>query len=93
MEPRGTVGRIYNEDYYALLHTKHKRTNGPVAHLRDFFIVSLMVGLLIWSLISHQQLRSNGDRQTEEAQDQVSHLIKRSHDDTPGALPIWTQEA
>ena len=23
MDPRGTVGRIYKEDYYTLLHTKY----------------------------------------------------------------------
>ena len=23
MDPRGTVGRIYDENYYTLLHTKH----------------------------------------------------------------------
>ena len=24
MDPKGTVGRIYKEDLYTLLHTKHK---------------------------------------------------------------------
>ena len=24
MDPRGTVGRIYKEDHYTLLHTKHE---------------------------------------------------------------------
>ena len=28
MDPRGTVGRIYKEDHYALLHTKYE-SSGP----------------------------------------------------------------
>ena len=28
MDPRGTVGRIYKEDHYTLLHTKYEST-GP----------------------------------------------------------------
>ena len=28
MDPRGTVGRIYKEDHYSLLHTKYE-SSGP----------------------------------------------------------------
>ena len=28
MDPRGTIGRIYKEDHYTLLHTKYK-SSGP----------------------------------------------------------------
>ena len=38
MDPRGTVGRIYKEDHYTLLHTKHE-SSGPCGFGEDFFYV------------------------------------------------------
>ena len=41
MDPRGTVGRIYKEDHYTLLHTKYE-SSGPCGFGEDVFpIVSL----------------------------------------------------
>ena len=38
MDPRGTVGRIYKEDHYTLLHTKYD-SSGPCGFREeDFFI-------------------------------------------------------
>ena len=38
MDPRGTVGRIYKEDHYTLLHTKYK-SSGPCGFKEeDFFM-------------------------------------------------------
>ena len=38
MDPRGTVGRIYKEDHYTLLHTKYK-SSGPCGFREeDFFL-------------------------------------------------------
>ena len=43
MDPRGTVGRIYKEDHYTLLHTKYERSGTCGFREEDFFfpIVSL----------------------------------------------------
>ena len=38
MDPRGTVGRIYKEDHYKLLHTKYE-SSGPCGFGEDFFYV------------------------------------------------------
>ena len=39
MDPRGTVGRIYKEDHYTLLHTKYE-SSGPCGFgEEDFFYV------------------------------------------------------
>ena len=35
MDPRGTVGSIYKEDYYTLLHTKYE-SSGPYGFGEDF---------------------------------------------------------
>ena len=38
MDPRGTVGRIYKEDHYTLLHTKYE-SSGPCGFgEEDFFL-------------------------------------------------------
>ena len=38
MDPRGTVGRIYKEDHYTLLHTKYE-SSGPCGFRgEDFFM-------------------------------------------------------
>ena len=40
MDPRGTAGRIYKEDYYTLLHRKYE-SSGPYGFgEEDFFIFS-----------------------------------------------------
>ena len=36
IDPRGTVGRIYKEEYYTLLHTKYE-SSGPCGFGEDFF--------------------------------------------------------
>ena len=40
MDPRSTVGRIYKEDHYTLLHTKYE-SSGPCGFFYVFPIVSL----------------------------------------------------
>ena len=37
MDPRGTVGRIYKEDHYTLLHTKYE-SSGLCGFGEDFFL-------------------------------------------------------
>ena len=37
MDHRGTVGRIYKEDHYTLLHTKYG-SSGPCGFKEDFFL-------------------------------------------------------
>ena len=38
MDPRGTVGRIYKENHYTLLHTKYE-SSGPCSFgEEDFFL-------------------------------------------------------
>ena len=50
MDPRGTVGRIYKEDYYTLLLTKYE-SSGPCGFgEEDFFYVFPIVSL--WELIN-----------------------------------------
>ena len=50
MDPRGTVGRIYKEDHYTLLHTKYE-SSGPCGFgEEDFFYVFPIVSL--WELIT-----------------------------------------
>ena len=38
MDPRGTVGRIYKEDHYTLLHTKYERSGTCGFGEEDFFM-------------------------------------------------------
>ena len=49
MDPRGTVGRIYKEDHYTLLHTKHE-SSGSCGFGEDFFYVFPIVSL--WELMT-----------------------------------------
>ena len=44
MDPRGTVGRIYKEDYYTLLKTKYE-SFGPCGFGEDFLKVFPMTPL------------------------------------------------
>ena len=44
MDPRGTVGRIYKEDHYTLLHTKYE-SFGPCAFgEEDFLCFPIVMG-------------------------------------------------
>ena len=36
MDPRGTVGRIYKEDHYTLLHTKYESSGSYDFEEEDF---------------------------------------------------------
>ena len=36
MDPRGTVGRIYEEDHYTMLHTKYERSGTCGFEEEDF---------------------------------------------------------
>ena len=36
MDPRGTLGRIYKEDHYTLLHTKYE-SSGPYSFREEDF--------------------------------------------------------
>ena len=45
MDPRGTVGRIYKEDHYTLLHTKYERSGTCGFGEEDFFYVFPIVSL------------------------------------------------
>ena len=38
MNPRGTVGRIYNEDHYSMLHTKYEMSGTCGFGKEDFFM-------------------------------------------------------
>ena len=38
MDPRGTVGRIYEEDHYTLLHTKYE-SSGPCGFGEEYFFL------------------------------------------------------
>ena len=40
-DPRGSIGRIYKEDFYTLLHTKYE-SSGPCGE-EDFFYVFPMM--------------------------------------------------
>ena len=48
MDPRGTVGRIYKEDHYTLLHTKYESSGPCEFREEDFFYVFPIVSL--WEL-------------------------------------------
>ena len=39
MDPRGTVGRIYKEDHYTLLHTKYESFGSCGFGEEDFFFM------------------------------------------------------
>ena len=43
MDPRGTVGRIYIEDHYTLLHTKYESSGPCVFGEEDFLFFPLYV--------------------------------------------------
>ena len=49
MDPRGTVGRIYKEDHYTLLHTKYERSGTCGFGEEDFF--NFPIGSL-WELMT-----------------------------------------
>ena len=48
MDPWGTVGRIYKEDHYTLLHTKYERSGTCGFGEEDFFYIFPIVSL--WEL-------------------------------------------
>ena len=50
VDPRGTVGRIYKEDHYTLLHTKYQSSGSCGFGEEDFFYVFLIVSL--WELMT-----------------------------------------
>ena len=50
MDPRGTVGRIYKEEHYTLLHTKYERSVTCGFGEEDFFHVFPIVSL--WELMT-----------------------------------------
>ena len=55
MNPKGTVGRIYKEDHYTLLHTKYE-SSGPFGFREeDFFYVFPIVSL--WELTVAMETR------------------------------------
>ena len=47
MDPRGTVGRIYKEDHYTLLHTKYESSCG--FREEDFFVFLIVC---LWELMT-----------------------------------------
>ena len=50
MDPRGTVGRIYKDDHYTLLHTKYE-SSGPCGFREeDLFLCFPIVSL--WELMT-----------------------------------------
>ena len=49
MDPRGTVGRIYEEDHYTLLLTKYE-SSGPCGFGEEDFFVFPIVSL--WELMT-----------------------------------------
>ena len=64
MDPRGTVGRIYKEDNYTLLHIKYE-SSGRCGFGEDFFIFFPIVCL--WELI------------TPRAGPFLAHLSRQAH--------------
>ena len=50
MDPMGTVGRIYKEDHYTLLHTKYESSGSCGFGGEDFFYVFPIVSL--WELMT-----------------------------------------
>ena len=62
MDPRGTVGRIYKEDHYTLLHTKYEKSGTCGFGEEDFFLCfSLLYGsyLLPWKPEFQSDLAKN----------------------------------
>ena len=56
MDPRGTVGRIYKEDHYTLLHTKYE-SSGPCGFgEEDFFYVFFFI-VSLWELAVAMETR------------------------------------
>ena len=49
MDPRGTVGRIYKEDHYTLLHTKYE-SSGPFGLGEEDFFFYVFPIVSIWKL-------------------------------------------
>ena len=49
MDPRGTVGTIYKEDHYTLLHTKYESSGPCVVSEKKIFYVCPIVSL--WELM------------------------------------------
>ena len=49
IDPRGTIGRIYKEHHYTLLHTKYE-CSGLVVSEKKIFYVFLIVSL--WELMT-----------------------------------------
>ena len=54
MDPRGTVGRIYKEDYYTLLqYTQNMKALGLVVSEKKIFYVFSIVSL--WELMTPRE--------------------------------------
>ena len=52
MDPRGTVGRIYKEDYYTLLHTKYE-SSGPCGFGEEDLLYAFPI-ICLWELSSQK---------------------------------------
>ena len=50
MDPRGTVGRIYEEDHYTLLHTKYK-SSVPCGFGEEYFFCDFLF-VCLWELMT-----------------------------------------
>ena len=50
MDPRGTVGRIYKEDHYTLLHTKYE-SSGPCDFREEDYFYAFPIACL-WELMT-----------------------------------------
>ena len=55
MDPRGTAGRIYKEDYYTLLHTKYERS-GPCGFGEEDFLYFPHDGFYVFPIVSLWEL-------------------------------------
>ena len=55
IDPRGTVGRIYKEDHYTLIHTKYERSGTCDFGKGRFFHVFPIVSL--WELFVAMETR------------------------------------
>ena len=53
MDPRGTVGRIYKEDHYTLLHTKYESSGPCGLGEEDFFFY-------VFPIVSLRELMTPG---------------------------------
>ena len=76
MDTRGTVGRIYKENHYTLLHTKYENS-GPCGFGEEYFFMNIV--LFFFSHCMSMGANDPRGRAIFDSRDMVGRIYKEDH--------------